>query len=153
MRTDEANKLAIRGHSQAICRALRALGMRRCSDRLVRRQGEEAHLRLNWYALWWRWFRAVWRANRAGAEFLYEDFAARVEALRAADDLSGADLEEQFAACAGEHAELVQAAFRKDVARIREVVARAIAGHRRLLAILEARERVGRQSRARKRAA
>jgi hypothetical protein len=80
--THEANRVALGDRAKAVRLALLGLGMRRCSERLVRYQCEERPLRLDWYGLFWRWFSALWVAHHPGAEFLYEDFTARVEALQ-----------------------------------------------------------------------
>lgn len=82
MQPYEANKLAVAGRTQAVRRALKALGMRRCSLRLVQYQFKPGETRLDYYSLFWRWFRALWMAHRKGAEFLFQDFCARVERLR-----------------------------------------------------------------------
>jgi hypothetical protein len=83
LQTHEANKRAVAGRTQAVRRALKSLGMRRCSARLVQYQFKPDETRLDWYALFWRWFRALWVAHRKGAEFLFDDFCSRVEQLRA----------------------------------------------------------------------
>jgi hypothetical protein len=137
MLTSEANRLAVGPHAKAVRLALLRLGMRRCSVRLVRYQCEENTLRLDWYALFWRWFSALWLAHRPGAEFLYEDFCSRVEALRREDGLSSGDWYEQIAECAREHGEALQAAIqRRDPLAIRRELAESIAAERRLLAML-----------------
>jgi len=142
MLTSEANRLAVSTHAKAVRLALLRLGMRRCSERLVRYQCEENTLRLDWYGLFWRWFRALWAAHRGGAEFLFEDFCSRVEALRREDGHSPADWYEQIAECAREHGEALQAAIqRRDPQAIRRELAESIAAERRLLAMLsETRE-------------
>jgi len=141
MLTSEANRLAVGHHAKAVRLALLRLGMRRCSVRLVRYQCEESPLRLDWYGLFWRWFKALWRAHRPGAEFLLEDFCSRVEALRLEDDCQAGDWYEQIAECAREHGEALQAAIqRRDPLAIRRELAESIAAERRLLAMLSERE-------------
>ncbi len=138
MLTHEANRIAIGDRAKAVRLALLRLGMRRCSERLVRYQCEERPLRLDWYGLFWRWFTALWVAHRPGADFLYEDFTARVEALRAAEaQAHSRDWYEQIAECAREHGEALQAAIqRRDQLAIRRELAESIAAERRLLAML-----------------
>ena len=137
MLTHEANRVALGDRAKAVRLALLGLGMRRCSERLVRYQCEERPLRLDWYGLFWRWFLALWQAHRSGAEFLYEDFCSRVEALRREDGCSPSDWYEQIAECAREHGEALQAAIqRRDPLSIRRELAESIAAERRLLAML-----------------
>ena len=137
MLTHEANRVALGDRAKAVRLALLGLGMRRCSERLVRYQCEERPLRLDWYGLFWRWFTALWLAHRPGAEFLYEDFAARVEALRREEAHSPSDWYEQIATCAREHGEALQAAIqRRDPLAIRRELAESIAAERRLLSML-----------------
>ena len=136
MLTAEANRLAVGSHAKSIRLALLRLGMRRCSVRLVRYQCEDRQLRLDWYGLFWRWFRALWTAHRSGAEFLFEDFCSRVEALRREGDHPG-DWYEQIATCAREHGEALQAAIqRRDPQAIRRELVESIEAERRLLAML-----------------
>lgn len=137
--TRAANRLAARGHTFKIVRALKSLGMRRCSESLVRRQWDEAATQASWYCCFWRWFEALWLAHRAGAEFLYEDFRARVEALRQASAPAPAlDWYEQLSVCAREQSEALQAAIRRhDVTAIRRELAESIAAERKLLAMLD----------------
>jgi hypothetical protein len=140
MLTSEANRLAIGAHAKAVRLALLRLGMRRCSVRLVRYQCEENSLRPDWYGLFWRWFSALWAAHRPGAEFLYEDFCSRVEALRREEAGPAGDWLEQIAECAREHGEALQAAIqRRDPLAIRRELAESIAAERRLLAMLAER--------------
>ena len=137
MLTAEANRLAVGSHAKSVRLALLRLGMRRCSVRLVRYQCEESASRLDWYGLFWRWFCALWQAHRGGAEYLYEDFCSRVEALRREDIHSPADWYEQIATCAREHGEALQAAIqRRDPLAIRRELGESIAAERRLLAML-----------------
>jgi hypothetical protein len=144
MLTCEANRLAVGPHAKALRLALLRLGMSRCSERLVRYQCEERPLRLDWYGLFWRWFRALWAAHRGGAEFLFEDFCSRVEALRREDGLAG-DWYEQIATCAREHGEALQAAIqRRDPPAIRRELSESIAAERRLLVMLAEREEAAR---------
>ena len=140
MLTCEANRLAVGTHAKSVRLALLRLGMRRCSVRLVRYQCEENASRLDWYALFWRWFRALWAAHRPGAEYLFEDFCSRVEALRREGDGPAGDWYEQIAECAREHGEALQAAIqRRDPLAIRRELAESIAAERRLLAMLSER--------------
>jgi hypothetical protein len=137
--TVEANAQAARGHSASLARALKRLGMRRCSERSVRYQSEEGAGRPSWYCCFWRWFQALWLVNRKGAEFLYEDFQARVEALRAAEasEAPARDWLEQVALCAREHSEAIaEAMLRRDERAIRAEVTDEIRELRRLLAML-----------------
>ena len=137
MLTSEANRLAVGSSAKAVRLALLRLGMRRCSVRLVRYQCEENPLRPDWYGLFWRWFCALWQAHRGGAEFLFEDFCSRVEALRREDTRQPSDWYEQIATCAREHGEALQAAIqRRDAQAIRRELAESIAAERRLLAML-----------------
>ena len=137
MLTCEANRLAVGPCAKAVRLALLRLGMRRCSVRLVRYQCEERPLRLDWYGLFWRWFSALWQAHRPGAEFLFEDFCSRVEALRREEGSPAGDWFEQIAECAREHGEALQAAIqRRDPQAIRRELAESIAAERRLLAML-----------------
>jgi hypothetical protein len=137
MLTSEANRLALGGYAKAVREALLRLGMRRCSLRLVHYQCEPSPLRLDWYGLFWRWFLALWTSHKAGAEFLYEDFCSRVEALRRESDHSPADWFEQIATCAREHGEALQAAIqRRDPLAIRRELVESIAAERFLLAML-----------------
>ena len=141
MLTSEANRLAVGTSAKAVRLALLGLGMRRCSERLVRYQCEDRPLRLDWYGLFWRWFLALWQAHRSGAEFLYEDFCSRVEALRREGGRPAGDWYEQIATCAREHGEALQAAIqRRDAQAIRRELAESIAAERRLLAMLSERE-------------
>ena len=135
--THQANKIAACGHAPSLVRRLRELGMRRCAESLVKRQWDDPD-RPSWYCLFWRWFKALWMAHRKGAEFLFEDFCARVAALRDAEAQSGArDWYEQLAICAREQSEALQAAIRRhDDAAIGRELSESIAAERRLLAML-----------------
>lgn len=145
--TLEANGLAARGHAPSLVRALKRLGMRRCSERLVRRQWEAGAGCPSWYCLFWRWFEALWLAHRKGAELLFEDFCARVAALRRAEEPAvGRDWFEQLAICAREQSEALQEAIRRhDVAAIRRELSESIAAERQLLAMLDRPARAQRQ--------
>ena len=138
MLTCEANRLAVGPHAKSIRLALLRLGMRRCSERLVRYQCEQNPLRLDWYGLFWRWLQALWLAHRAGFDFLFEDLCARVAALRDSEAPPPAcDWYEQIATCAREHGEALQAAIqRRDPAAIQRELAESIAAERRLLVML-----------------
>lgn len=141
MDTPEANRVAVGGFTHAVCRALKTLGMRRCSARLVQYQFKPDPLRLDWYGLFWRWFLALWTARREGAEFLFEDFCARVAALREESEVLDADYAFQLARCEGEHSDVIRAALRgENPAHIRKEVLESIAANRRLLAVLNALE-------------
>lgn len=140
--TRAANRLAARGHTAAVARALKRLGMRRCSESLVRRQWDEHATQASWYCCFWRWFEALWLAHRKGAESLFEDFCARVEALRRAETPDvGRDWFEQLAICAREQSQALQAAIRRhDEAAIRRELSESIAAERMLLAMLDRQE-------------
>lgn len=137
--TLDANRVAARGHSAGLTRALKRLGMRRCSERLVRYQYEPGAGRLDWYALFWRWLEALWLVNREGFDFLFEDLCARVAALRDAETPGvGRDYYEQLSICAREQSEALQAAIRRhDDGAIRRELAESIAAERKLLAMLD----------------
>jgi hypothetical protein len=138
MHTFEANKIAVGGHSKAVCLALRRLGMRRCSERLIRYQCERNQTRADWYSTFWRWFRALWVAHREGAEFLYEDFQARVATLRGAEAPPPRSWLEQVARCEQEHSEALRAAILAgDSIALRSEVADVIREYRSLLAMIE----------------
>lgn len=137
--TFDANRVAARGHSAGLTRALKRLGMRRCSERLVRYQYEPAAGRPSYYCMFMRWVEALFVVNRAGFDFLVEDFCARVAALRESDAPScGRDWYEQLAICAREQSEALQEAIRRhDDAAIRRELAESIAAERKLLAMLD----------------
>lgn len=140
MHTFEANRVAVGGHSARVRDALKRLGMRRCSLRLVQYQCVAADLRPDWYSLFWRWFRALWLARRAGAEFLYEDFLARVEALRAEERPHGREFFEQVARCVRESGEAIeQALLDRDDARLALELTESIREQRQLYAMVVAR--------------
>jgi hypothetical protein len=141
MRTYEANALAIKESAKAIREALLHLGMRRCSLRLVHYQAEApTKTRRDWYALFWRWFLAIWIANRPGAEFLLEDFEARVLALRERENLSDSNWAQAVARCSDKHAHAIrEAILNSDAAAIKKAGAQAITAYRTLLSIVEAR--------------
>lgn len=142
MDTAEANRVAVGGFTHAVCRALKSLGMRRCSARLVQYQFKPEELRLDWYGLFWRWFRALWIARREGAEFLFEDFCSRVASLREGSEVLDADYSYQLARCELEHSNVIRAALRgEDPSLIRSGLLESIAASRRLLAVLDAVER------------
>jgi hypothetical protein len=135
--TFEANGHAARGHAPSLVRALKRLGMRRCSESLVKRQWQPDPQRPSWYYLFVRWFTALWMVHRAGAEFLFEDFCARVAALRGTAAPSR-DYFEQVALCAREHGEALAAAVeRRDAATVRRELMESIAAERELLAMLD----------------
>ena len=139
MQTFEANRAAVCGRTQAVRRALISLGMRRCSTSLVEHQWRPpiAGQRISWYCAFWRWFEALWLARREGAEFLFEDFCARVEALRGAGATNGAEHRAQLERCEARHSDLVRAALTgADSAHLRRKVIENIVENRRLLAAL-----------------
>ena len=151
MDTYEVNRIAVGGFSKCVREALKRLGMRRCSVRLVRYQCEKNDLRADWYSLFWRWFLALWMANREGAEFLYEDFTARVAALRDADDVSATDYDRQLARCEGEHSDIIRARINgEDVTVLIQETIEAIVEKRRLVAMLVAHKASGLRSQGRK---
>lgn len=141
MHTYEANRVAVGGHTRRVRDALLGLGMSRCSLRLVQHQFTRDPLRPSWYCLFWRWFQALWVAHRAGAEFLFEDFVARVEALRAAERGGPCPgWPQQVARCVRECGEAVESAvLADDDARLRKEVSEAIVELRRLLAMSSAK--------------
>lgn len=141
MDLSEANRIAVGGFTHNVCRALKALGMRRCSTRLVQYQFKPDATRLDWYSAFFRWFLALWMVRREGAEFLFEDFCARVAALREESEVLDADYAFQLARCEGEHSDVIRAALRgEDSAHIRKEVLESIAANRRLLAVINALE-------------
>ena len=136
--THAANGQAARGHSASLARALKGLGMLRCSEYLVRRQWDDPD-RPSWYCLWWRWYEALWLAHREGAEFLFEDFCARVARLRSAAPTVGAeDWHQLVARSAREHGQAIAAAVEmRDEAAVRRGLVESIATTRDLLALLD----------------
>lgn len=136
--THEANREAARGHAPSLVRALKRLGMRRCSASLVKHQWDDPD-RPSWYCLFVRWLEALFMANRPGFDFLFEDLCARVAALRESETaLAPLDWYEQLAKCAREHGEaLAAAAQRRDAAHIRRELMQSIAAERELLAMLD----------------
>ncbi|MCA1615019.1 MAG: hypothetical protein LC795_15480 [Acidobacteria bacterium] len=135
--THDANRAAARGHSAGLARALKRLGMRRCSERLVRYQYEPGAARPSYYCLYWRWLQALFVANRAGFDFLFEDLCARVAELRGAAAPARGYFE-QVAVCAREHGEaLAAAAERRDRDAIRRELTESIAAERELLSMLD----------------
>ncbi|HEV2704943.1 MAG TPA: hypothetical protein VGV59_03405 [Pyrinomonadaceae bacterium] len=146
MHTHEVNRAAVGDSAKAVCAALDHLG-KRCSVRWVNLQCEAPVdvKRVNYYEAFLRWFEALWLARREGAEFLFEDFCARVEALRAGDRHDPTDWYEQLARCEEEHCQAIKAAIlNRDMAAIRRELAEDIAAKRRLLAMHEARARSAR---------
>jgi hypothetical protein len=142
METHQVNRLAVGDSAKALREALRSLG-KRCSLRWIYYQCQPSQdvRRLDVYGAFWRFFQALWRANRTGAELLFEDFRARVQALRhSTADLCRADWYESLAELEQEHSEALQAAIRNhDLAAIKKEIGEAIAAYRRLLAIVEVR--------------
>lgn len=140
--TLDANRVAARGHSAGLTRALKRLGMRRCSERRVRYQYEAGALRPSWYCLFWRWVEALWLVNRPGAEFIFEDFRSRFEALRRSQASPPAtDWVAQVARCARESGQAIAAAAeRRDAATVRREVTESIVAQRDLLALLDLQE-------------
>lgn len=139
METWEANRIAVGGHAKALREALRGLG-KKVSLRWIYYQCSPPTdvNRPDPFGLFWRWFEALWLAHRPGAEFLFEDFCARVSALRDSEPASGArDWYEELSICAREQSEALQAAIRRhDDAAIRRELAESIAAERRLLVML-----------------
>jgi hypothetical protein len=141
MQTFEANRVAVGDAAKAVHAALRALGYAR-SVRWVYRQTEAPRdvAKLDFYGAFWRWYHALWLANRQGADFLIEDLLSRARALRDFDSLTAADWYEAVADCEGEHSEAVRAAIlNRDAAAIKKELSEAITAYRRLLAMVEAR--------------
>jgi hypothetical protein len=146
--THDANRLALGDRAQAVREALLSLGMRRCSLRLVHYQAEPRPLRLDWYGLYRRWLRALHLAHPDGVDFLFEDSRSRFAALREGDRLAAACWYEQLAECEREHSEAIRAAIPdRDPRLIRKEIAEAISALRRQLALLDAREGQGSESR------
>ena len=146
--THDANRLALGDRAKAVREALLRLGMQRCSLRLVHYQAEPRPLRLDWYGLYWRWLRALHLATPQGADFLFEDLRSRFAALREGDHLAAACWYEQLAECEREHSEAIRAAILdRDPRLIRKEIAEAISALRRQLALLDAREGQGSESR------
>ena len=146
--THDANRVALADRAKAVREALLSLGMRRCSLRLVHYQAEPRPLRLDWYGLYWRWLRALHLANPSGADFLFEDLRSRFTALREGSELACACWYEQLAECEREHSEAIRAAILdRDPRLIRKEIAEAISALRRQLALLDAREGQGSESR------
>ena len=141
MQTHEANLIALGGCAKAVRLALKRLGMRRCSLRLVYYQTEPRDgLRLDWYGVFWRWFEALWMAHRAGAEFLLDDFLARVAELREVERGAAESRccwRTQVVRCETESSDIVKAAVLNDLERLKRETVEAIGEQRRLLAILE----------------
>lgn len=146
MQTFEANRAAVGDRAKAVSLALLKRGMRRASVQLVRRQWEPPvpGRRQSWYCGFWRWFEAVFEANRRGAEFLVEDFCARFEALRSesagfVSPLTWNEHVAHYVRVVGEAAEA--AILDSDPALIRVRLAEVVAASRDLLAAIEAREK------------
>lgn len=143
----EANRVAVRGHAKQVRDALRGLG-KRCSLKWVYLQCAPSPdiNRLDYYGSFRRWFKAIWMANRAGAEFLFEDFRAFVESLRReAAGEAGGDWYQCLADAEREHSEAIQAALlNHDDESIRKELTEAVAAMRRQLAMLDERTRAAR---------
>jgi hypothetical protein len=142
MHTWQVNRIAVGGCAKAVAEALGKFG-KRCTPRWVNRQCEEPAdvRRTDYYGAFWRWYESIFVANREGADFLYEDFRARVQGLRDLEALATADVPTQIAKCEGEHSDIIRAAFLGgDTARLKREIAEDIAEKRLLLAMIEARE-------------
>ncbi len=113
METHEANRVAVGGHTAAVCRALKRLGMQSCSTRYVRYQFTPDAIRLDWYSAFWRWILALWMVRREGAEFLLEDLLSRFEALRRGHP-AREDWFEMVAGCEEAHSDAVGSAIRNE---------------------------------------
>jgi len=138
LQTWEVNRVAIGECAKALREALRALG-KRASLRWIYYQCQPPAdvTRLDPYGLFWRWFRALWKARREGAELLFEDFCARVAALREGSEAPDTDCTSQILRCESEHSDVIRAVLRgEDPAHIRKEVLESIAANRRLLAAL-----------------
>jgi hypothetical protein len=141
-----ANAQAARGHTAAVARALKRLGMQRCSENLVRRQWEENASQPSWYCLFWRWARAIWLVDRSRFWLLIADVCARAIALDATEQHPRPERGwfEQVAVCAREHGEgLAVATEQRDPAAIRRELAESIAAQLQLLAMLDRGAEVG----------
>ena len=137
----DANRAAVGSHAKAVRLSLLKLGMRRCSLTLVYRQCDAGADRPSWYCLFLRWFTALWLANAQGAELLFEDFLARVAALRDSQEARRGDapgrLVRDLERAEAEHSDIVRARFRgDDLRRLRREVIEDIAAKRRLVATL-----------------
>lgn len=143
METYEANLNAMGDFAKSVRLNLKKLGMRRCSLALIYRQCKApvAGQRISWYCAFWRWFQALWMANRPGAEYLLEDFLARVTALRELDEFQSEEERALLAAADGEHGDIVRATFlNADVDRIMKEITEDIVIKRRLLAFYAAQQ-------------
>ncbi|MDQ1610310.1 MAG: hypothetical protein QOG00_241 [Pyrinomonadaceae bacterium] len=141
MHTWQVNRIAVGAHAKAVCEAFRKFG-KRCSVRWINRQCEASKdvRRTDYYGAFWLWFEAIYVANREGAEFLFEDFRARVQSLRDLEALAMADVPTQVARCNDEHADVIRAAILGDDSeRLEREIAEAIAEKRMLLAMIKAR--------------
>lgn len=142
MHTWEVNRIAVGGCAKAVAEALRKLG-KVCTTRWVNLQCE-APLdvrRTDYYGAFWRWFEALFVANRDGAEFLHEDLCARVQAMRDFEDLATGCDREQLARCNQEHSDIISAALLDgSTAKLKREIMEAIVANRRLLAMIVARE-------------
>jgi hypothetical protein len=140
--TWKVNRLAVGDCAKLLRESLRQLG-KKCSLRWIHYQCEPPRdvRRPDPYAIFWRWFQALWMANRTGAEFLLEDFLSRVNALRDLDSLQSEE-ERALLACAdGEHGDIVKQAFlNPDVDLMMKEIAEDIAVKRRLLAFYAAQQ-------------
>lgn len=142
MHTWQVNRIAVGTSTKAVCEALRKFG-KVCSTRWVNLQCEEPTdvRRTNYYEAFVLWFTAIFVVNRAGAEFLFEDFRARVAALCELEDLATGDWRTQIARCEGEHSDIIRVAFLNGTAAdLKREIAEDIAEKRRLLAIIAAQE-------------
>lgn len=151
MDTHTANLTALSGFAEKVREALKELGMRRCSIRLVYRQCEECDTHLNWSQLFRRWVAAVRRAHHAGADLIVNDFNGWYESLCAGEELLACDWEGAVDACVDEHGDVIKEAIRADdmEAVVRES-SEAITAYRRLIAIAHARAEYKAQARNRR---
>jgi hypothetical protein len=141
MQTWEVNRIAVGNCAKAVAEAMRKFG-KRCSVRWVNRQCEESKdvRRTDYYSAFWRWYESIYVSNREGAEFLYEDFRARVQSLRDLEALASADVSTQIARCNDEHSDIVRAAIiGSDHDSFEREIVEDIASKQLLLAIIRAR--------------
>lgn len=135
--TYEVNARALGDHAKAVRDALKQLGMRRCSLRLVYYQRAARATSLDWYGLFWRWLRALWLVHPQGAELLLDDLAARVANLRRrSEGAGGGEWGAQLARCEAAHSELIKAALINDTRLLRQRLGEDLSERRKLAALL-----------------
>lgn len=98
------------------------------------------------YSRFLKYFYAIYEKNPSGGELLFEDFRARVHALRFEQfgDVTDQEWFEQVAECEREHSEGIRAAIlSRDPSAIRTQITEDIVAKRRLLVMLRGREAKG----------